>query len=268
MGTELIYGLPGETRQSFLRGFDTLLNFQADYMASYNLRLFPGIELNSPAKRAEYAIQTRFRPMDVNLGEYAFERPERIMEIEEIVYETSTLSADDFFFTRRLAFMVETLWNTGYLRPALAFLANHGFKVTDILLSVLNEGRKSAAAAFFEEYDQLVHDELTLDPEEFGRRSADDKYWIDLVNGRGDNIKINPAFAGRLLLFENPLDQFVREFLERRYVDKLPPMSRATFREVLAHCCASKVDLDSPEPRHLNCPSTCRNGCARHTRRT
>src|SRR5262249_31784903 len=73
VGTELIYGLPGETREGFVRGYETLLNFQADYMASYNLRLFPGIELNSPEKRQEFCVETRFRPMDINLGEYQFE---------------------------------------------------------------------------------------------------------------------------------------------------------------------------------------------------
>ncbi len=251
VGTELIYGLPGETRESFVRGYDALLDFQADYMASYNLRLFSGIELNTPAKRQQYAVRTRFRPMDVNLGEYRFETSERIMEIEEIVYETLTFTEDDFFFTRRLAFMIETLWNTGYLRPALAFLANHGFKVTDVLQDVLSESRSSAAASFFEEYDRLAHDELASNPEEFCRRLGDDNYWRDLVSGRGDNVKLNPAFAGRLILFENPFDQFFHDFVKRRYTEKLPAASRNAFRDILAHCRASKVDIDHPEPRHV-----------------
>src|SRR5262249_40272912 len=60
VGTELIYGLPGETRETFIKGYETLLNFRADYMASYNLRLFPGIELNTPEKRRQYGVATRF----------------------------------------------------------------------------------------------------------------------------------------------------------------------------------------------------------------
>jgi hypothetical protein len=251
VGTELIYGLPGETRETFVNGYETLLGFQADYMASYNLRLFAGIELNSPAKRAEYAVKTRFRPMDVNLGEYKFEQPERIMEVEEIVYETSTLSAEDFFFTRRLAFMVEVLWNTGYLRPALAFLANHDFRVTDILQAILADSRGTSAAAFFEEYDRLAHGELALEPTDIISRCDDQKYWDDLIHGRGDNIKLNPAFAGRLLLFSNSFDDFFYDFLQSRYAGHLPEQSQKAFADILVHCRASKVDIDAPSPRRI-----------------
>jgi radical SAM superfamily enzyme YgiQ (UPF0313 family) len=254
VGTELIYGLPGETRGSFVQGYETLLNFRADYMASYNLRLFPGVELNSPEKRREYDVRTRFRPMDVNLGEYRFSQPERILEIEEIVLSNSTLTEEDFFHVRRLAFMVEVLWNTGYLRPALAFLANHGFKVTEILQDVLIESRNSAAASFFEEYDQLVHDELVDDGNEFDRRATDDRYWHDLANGRGVNLKINLAFAGHLLLFDNPFDEFFFDFLSRRYGERLSAESKAIFDQILSHCRMSKVDLQNPETRrqHLS----------------
>jgi radical SAM superfamily enzyme YgiQ (UPF0313 family) len=251
VGTELIYGLPGETRESFVRGYDALLEFRADYMASYTLRLFAGIELNTPAKRQEYAVRTRFRPIDANLGEYQFEGRERIMEIEEVVYETSTLTEEDFFFARRLGFMIEAFWNTGYLRPALVFLANHGFKVTDVLQAILSESHASPAAPFFEEYDRLAHDELAFSPADFRKRLIDDNYWDDLVNGRGNNVRLNLAFAGWLILFENPFDKFFYNFLERRYAEKLPVQSRNAFRDILAHCQASKVDIDRPEPRQV-----------------
>ena len=251
VGTELIYGLPGETLESFMQGYEKLLRFRADYMASYNLRLFPGIELNGPEKRAAYEVKTAFRPMDVNLGEYQFADRERILEVEEIVVSNATLSQDDFFRVRRLTFLIEALWNTGYLRPALAFLANHGFKVTDVLEAILSESRDSAAAQFFQEYDELVRGELVDDALEFDRRSINDRYWDDLVNGRGVNIKINLAFAGRLLLFDNPFDQFFYDYLERRYAAALPVAERDIFREILAHCRISKLDIEHPDSRRI-----------------
>jgi hypothetical protein len=173
------------------------------------------------------------------------------MEIEEIVLSNSTLSEDDFFRARRMGFMVEALWNTGYLRPALVFLANHGFKVTSVLQSILDEGGSSSAATFFNEYDELARGELASDPGEFDRRSAKPDYWNDLVNGRGVNVKINLAFAGRLLLFDNPFDEFFYDLLYHRYANRLSTADRAAFEQVLAHCRASKVDLEKPAARHL-----------------
>jgi radical SAM superfamily enzyme YgiQ (UPF0313 family) len=251
VGTELIYGLPGETRQSFVDGYETLLELRADYMASYNLRVFPGIELNLPAKREEYAIETRFRPMDVNLGQYQFEKPERIMEIEEVVFASSTATEDDFFYTRKLAFMVEVLWNTGCLRSALAFLGIHGFKITDVLQRILTEGSASTAAPFFEEYDRLAHEELVTDSGEFERRCKDADYWGDLTSGRGANMKLNLAFSGRLLLFTNAFDAFLFEFMRKTYGPELSSEDQGIFDDILAHCRASKVDLDDPAPRQL-----------------
>jgi radical SAM superfamily enzyme YgiQ (UPF0313 family) len=250
VGTELIYGLPGETLEGFVEGYERLLRFRADYMASYNLRLFPGIELNTPERRAQYQVKTAFRPMDINLGEYEFAKRERIMEVEEIVLSNSTLSEGDFFRVRRLTFLVEALWNTGYLRPALAFLANYGFNVTDVLKTILDESR-DAAAEFFNEYDELARHELVANAAEFERRTRNDRYWGDLVNGRGVNIKINLAFAGRLLLFDNPLDEFFYDYLNRRYADALPAAERAIFREILAHCRVSKLDIEHPDARQI-----------------
>lgn len=250
VGTELIFGLPGESRQSFVEGCEALLNFQADYMASYNLRLFPGIELNTPAKRKEFSVDTRYRLMDINLGEYQFESPERIVEVEEIVFQTSTLDDEDYFFSRRLGFLIETLWNTGYVRPALAFLANHGLKVTATLQALLNDHSLPAAArAFFGEYDLLSRNELATSEIEFSNRIKDEEYWHDLVSGRGNNFKLNLAFAGRLLLFSNEFDEFFYEFLAERYAGLLPAEHRHAFVDVLTHCRSSKVDLDHPEPR-------------------
>lgn len=249
VGTELIYGLPGETRTSFVKGYETLLDFNADYMASYNLRLFPGIELNTPEKRGDFSVETRFRPMDINLGEYVFETSERILEVEEIVLSTGTLSEDDFFYTRRLAFLVEVLWNTGYLRPSLAFLSRQGFKVMGVIEAILDRGQHSSASSFFAEYDRLARDELVRDPDEFSRRCLNDNYWSDMANGRGVNVKLNLAFAGKLMLFDNDFDAFFYDFLESEYGPQLPNSLRAIFADTLVHCRASKVNLDHPEPR-------------------
>jgi radical SAM superfamily enzyme YgiQ (UPF0313 family) len=250
VGTELIYGLPGETRKTFIDGYETLLGFRADYMMSYNLRLFGGTELNSPAARSKYAMTTRFRPMDANLGEYAFENRERILEVEEVVLANNTLSADDFFHVRKMAFLVESLWNTGYLRPALAFLANHGLRVMDIFDQMLAAaGTDPDAEAFFGEYESLAREELTEDASVFADRCKDDAYWEQLTHGRGVNMKLNLAFAGRLMFFQNNVERYLHRTLAEIGTKTLSGGDAEMFADVLEHCRAAKFDLDHPEPR-------------------
>ncbi len=127
------------------------------------------------------------------------------------------------------------MWNTGYLRPALAFLANHGIRVTDVLQDILEE-----RSEFFDEYDRLAHDELAKSPEDLM------KDWDILV--AGGSLKINLAFAGRLLLFDNPFDDFFHLCLER-HASSLPEREMDIFHEILLHCRASRIDLDNPGPR-------------------
>jgi radical SAM superfamily enzyme YgiQ (UPF0313 family) len=250
VGTELIYGLPGETRASFMKGYETLLAFRADYLSSYNLRLFAGTELNTAESRTRYETTTRFRPMDINLGEYDLEPPERILELEEIVFTNSTLSADDFFYVRQVAFLVESLWNTGYLRPALAFLANHGAHVTAIFDEILASAPSDpGASAFFSEYARLAREELAENSDDLLARCEDDVYWDSLVHGRGVNMKLNLAFAGRLMFFDNAVDDYLYATVARIGARVLPDASADAFTDVLAHCRASKIDLDQPEPR-------------------
>lgn len=249
VGTELIYGLPGETRESFIGGYETLMGFRADYMASYNLRLFAGMELNRPDVRSRYGITTRFRPMDINLGEYVFEMSERLLEVEEIVLSTSTLTEDDFFYTRQIALMVESLWNTGYLRPALVFLAIRGRPVMALFDEMLSSAAADAgASAFFAEYRRLAREELVDDSKAFEGRIKDDGFWNDVLNGRGVNMKLNLAFAGRLLFFKNAVDDFFYRTMGRLGAS-LAGKDGEAFSDLLTHCRATKVALDDPREK-------------------
>lgn len=249
VGTELIYGLPGETRESFINGYEALFQFRADYVNSYNLRLFAGTELNAPAVREQYGMKTRFRPMDTNLGEYVFDRPERIMEIEEIVITTDSLTEHDFFDVRQIGLLIESLWNTGYLRPALAFLADRDSSVTQVFEEIISTGSKDVRAMeFFAHYMKLAREELEADSEVLLRRTDDDHYWKMLMGGRGVNMKLNLAFAGWLWLFQNQVDEFFYETI-RRFASDFNVADMEAFEDVLAYCLAAKPDLDHPEPK-------------------
>lgn len=252
VGTELIYGLPGETRKTFLDGYEALLGMHADFMSSYNLRLFDGMELNRPDVRKRYKFQTRFRPMDINFGEYQFDSYERLIEIEEIVFTTSTLNEADFFHTRRIAFMIEAFWNTGYLRPALIMLAKHGHPVLSVFDKILTLALGAPEVNnFFAEYERLIKEELEESPSIFKSRISDDEYWNNLISGRSGNMKINLAFSGMLLFFENKMDDFFYSTIFQ-IGSTFTSNNAEFFEDILSHCKAGKINFDHPDVKQIN----------------
>ncbi len=220
IGTELIFGLPGETFASFTDGVSKLMHLNSDYLSIYNLRLFPGTELNTMESRALYDARTMFRPMDTNFGEYDLGGPVRVMECEEIVTESISFTFEEFLRARAIGFLTEFLWNTGYLRPLLAYLQVRGVPPLEIFTDILDRapGAPPAVAALFRDYAtdvraELFESEATLEASVI----RDDERWRQIL--AGDRfLKVNLAYIGKVLLFGvEGLDEWIsREAVEPR----------------------------------------------------
>ncbi len=98
---ELIYGLPGETYQSFVDGVI------ASVRGGQTVTLYPhimihGAESSSKAYREKYGIKTAFRIIPRSVSAYP-DIPS--LEYEEVVIQTDTMSAADYFRIRMFQFL-------------------------------------------------------------------------------------------------------------------------------------------------------------------
>ncbi|NQU56269.1 MAG: radical SAM protein [Rhodospirillales bacterium] len=112
---EMILGLPGETRKSFISGIEKVISAGVSTVTIYSLMLLYGTEFQDPAYRKKYGYDSRFRIVPLNFGEYD---GERVFDSEEVGVATKDLSFDDYLNLRRFALLVETLYNN---RPFEAF---------------------------------------------------------------------------------------------------------------------------------------------------
>lgn len=113
--TELILGLPRETRESFVRGICTLFDIgMHDDFRTFELVLLPNAPLSQPAMREKYKLQTRFKPM--RLAD-----PGCQTEYVELVFGSSTLTQPEWEACFVFSEMAQALHNGGYTR----FLAIH-----------------------------------------------------------------------------------------------------------------------------------------------
>lgn len=119
--TDLILGLPLETRESWMGGLCRLLRAgQHEDIRVFELYLLPNTPMNTPEARERYGLQTRLKRLNARAD------PEECGEAE-VVVETSTLSHADWhdcmLFTD---VFISTLHNGGFTRFLSKYLEQTG----------------------------------------------------------------------------------------------------------------------------------------------
>ncbi len=159
--TEMIFGLPLETRETYVRGIEWLLRSGVDRVYSYNLKLLSGSALASADSREKYGLKTRFRLPDRAYGRY---NGEVVAEAEEVVVESNTFTEDDYAYPRRYGLWLEIASGRGYLTECMArmiaqgvpgeklvaFLTEHGFEQYPWLRTFADEYKNDAEAELWD----------------------------------------------------------------------------------------------------------------------
>lgn len=191
--TEMIFGLPLETRETYIKGIEWLL-CSGVKVYSYNLKLLSGSALASAESRQRYGFKTRFRLPDRAYGRY---NGEVVAEAEEVVVGSSTFTEADYAYTRRYGLWLEVASGRGYLTECMAEMRKHGVP-GEKLVAFLAEHT-------FEQYPWLrtFADEYSIDAEAELWDSADDCAMpaeAILDGGKSDHrAKLNLVYAESLM---------------------------------------------------------------------
>jgi radical SAM superfamily enzyme YgiQ (UPF0313 family) len=201
--TELIFGLPMETRQSFLELIDKCFEMNFDNIHCYNLIIFDGIILNRPAARQQYEIKTKYRHVS---GSFLHLGDDFCAEAEEVVVGASGFDIDDFMLIRRLNVVLYTI---SYLRmhtPFFTYLKQLGIHFTFFAEKMFDTKDATTAvdaeyAAFLNDLNRAINDEL------FDSREALVEHLRRFSEQRGGDIpepvRINAEFGQRMVRNSN-----------------------------------------------------------------
>ena len=118
--TELILGLPEETRDSFVGGICRLLEIgMHDDIRVFELALLPNAPLSQPDMRARFGLETRFKP--IRLADPGFER-----EVVELVFATRSMPLADWAYCLLFAETIQALHNGAFTRFIAIYLHREG----------------------------------------------------------------------------------------------------------------------------------------------
>ena len=98
----LIVPMPMETKQSFFDGIKQLFNAGVENIVPYTTMLLKSTYLDSAECREKYKMQTRFRLLPRQFGEYI---GRKCFEIEEVCVATSTMTFQEYLDCRGFAFV-------------------------------------------------------------------------------------------------------------------------------------------------------------------
>jgi putative methyltransferase len=159
--TELILGLPKETRESFIDGICTLLDIGIhDDIRVYELALLPNAPLSKKPTRKKYGLKTKFKPLRIPADHCE-------KEAVEIVFETDAMPYKDWAYCFLFGEMIQALHNGAYTRQIAIYLNNTGRmpykRFYNNLLEFMLTSEAESHAAF--KRTMTLIDDYYLDPD-------------------------------------------------------------------------------------------------------
>ncbi len=162
--TELISGLPLETKKSFIAGLNLLDNIGLSEYTIYQLTIIDGSPMDNLDYLNNYGIRLKYRAYPnsrIKIGNKIIE------EYEKVVYRTSSMLPKDYFSIRLITFLLRLQVAMGVPDFFEYLKSRHGISSFDVANLVANkvldanfkkEGNK--ALAFLRDFDNEAHSEL------------------------------------------------------------------------------------------------------------
>ena len=184
---ELIIPLPMETKSSFFKGVETLINADVDAVVPYTTMMLKGTYLASKGCRSEYGLQTKYRLLPRQFGEY---KGTKCFEVEEVCIATNTMSFEDYLECRGFA-LISSIFSDKQYDIIRRHLKEIGISNYDYLCSlweliksgenglstIYNRYLKESSAELFDSKDEL--------PNYYSKQENYDRL---LMGGIGDNL--------------------------------------------------------------------------------
>ena len=222
---ELIYTLPGESKDSFLTGVRNIMENDVDALHFFPAMLLHGSEMGTRKSRAMFGLKGEWRAIDGCAGEYG---PVRAMEYEEIITSSAVMTREEHFEIRMFHFLQTIILDTKFYKEIVWLTGN--VSIIDVILSIM-ANYKSAEKPFRE----LIDDFIAQAKAEFLKQPPSSWSSEEIAQRINASVKLNPLFTVKLLY-----DPGCREAFHRFMIDQL------------ASLCGTPVELSTAVFEYLS----------------
>jgi len=212
--SDLIFGLPRETKVTFLDSLEFIMQAKIDRALIFNLLILKGQELNRKEQREKFGLITKFRP-SYGSG-YDLIENQFVCESEEIVTSSSHFSFDDFMYIRKIMLFFYVVNQVEYFKKVFTFLVDQNQMTIPIFDSLSNPAQEikdiDGYSSFMEEFL------MDADAELYGTHEGVCTHLGDLYIRNGNQvaspIRLNFHFTARLIYQENWFKKMLKKILK------------------------------------------------------
>jgi radical SAM superfamily enzyme YgiQ (UPF0313 family) len=132
--TEIILGLPGDTKEKHVRSVYDMLDAGIQDVRSFQFILLPGTEAGDTASREQFRYDTGFRVLARCFGRYSiYDEDVPVAEVQEICLGSQTMSREDYFDCRAFDLTVSIFNNGGVLKEFYRLAETLGIARSSVL---------------------------------------------------------------------------------------------------------------------------------------
>ncbi len=204
--SDIILALPGESLQSHFTSLQKLINAGTHKLNSFQGMMLKGSELESEKHRQKFALQTKYRLLAKNFGQYF---GKKVFDIEEIIVANDKMDFNDYLKARFYHLGIAVFWNASRfekLVEACNKLQISNWEWLEFVINKMEEGNqqlKDLWAGFLQE----TKEELFDSPEEAEAfYSKPGNFERLMQNDIGDNLLYKYRGISNLLLWEQVCD--------------------------------------------------------------
>ena len=242
---DLMLGLPEETRETHTRGIYDLLDTEVREFACLQTIILTGTEMADRDYRAKHGITTRHRVIPECYGSYEIlGEQRRVIETEEIVISTNTLSFQDYLTCRRLHLVVMIFHNTRILDFVYDIMKDLGVP-RHRLIQALFESKHAGLRSLVDDF--ITDTQSEIFPSEAAIFEHDN---IDALTYNKIFKHLSIAFFRRRDVIFEALDEALREVLnlEPEVIDEIVEITR---KRVMTIDCECRDDVHAVRTHYL-----------------
>ena len=181
--SEVILGLPGETYQNHIETLRGLVHARMDEIVVHTCMLLDGSEMKTPEEMKKWDLKTKFRVIQRDFAK--LNNGKNIVEIEEVVVGSNTLTFEEYVELRLLAFIIFVTNKGIVFEPIIKFLLQNNIDVFDLYYEMMKKIKKSPQKVILvsEKFKEATINELWDSPEEILKNYSKDIEYNKLLSG-------------------------------------------------------------------------------------
>jgi hypothetical protein len=209
--TEIILGLPGDT---LIKHFESLkygINMRVTNVKSFQAMMLNGSHMNESSIRKKYKIKTGYRVIPGCIGNYTFGNKNiKIIEFDEIILRTDSLSFKDYINCRVMDLLVEVFYNNSLCEEIFKLLSPE--EIFDSILYLYNNQDlfSSKIRKLIKEFKDETEKDIFISKEMAKKYILEEETFNKYLDGK---LGINELMTYKVLLF-NEIDDILESLIK------------------------------------------------------